>query len=161
MTTGTPRSHNGFTVVEVLISAVIFLVIMMAMYQLFTSSQANYAGGTRKANVQQNARLAMEEMVRDLRMAGYRPEDGTSNAQPVRVGTPTGIAVIGAWGTEGASNIRVYCYEAEHVEAGVTVPGQLRRRENLDSTRTWTPTRSTVTYRVRPSQTGTRCARLW
>lgn len=67
--------RNGLTMIEVLVTLTIFLVVLLAIYQLFDTSHATYASGTRKQAVQQQARLAMDEMVRALRMAGYVSEN--------------------------------------------------------------------------------------
>ena len=67
--------RKGLTMIEVLVSLTIFLVVLLAIYQLFDTSHATYESGTRKQDVQQQARLAMDEMVRRVRMAGYVPEN--------------------------------------------------------------------------------------
>jgi prepilin-type N-terminal cleavage/methylation domain-containing protein len=67
--------QKGLTMIEVLVSLVIFLIVLLAIYQLFDTSHATYQSGTRKQDVQQQARLAMDEMVRALRMAGYVSEN--------------------------------------------------------------------------------------
>ena len=77
-------SQKGLTMIEVLVSLMIFLVVLLAIYQLFDTSHATYASGTRKQDVQQQARLAMDEIVKRVRMAGYFPEnfDGGTPCRP-------------------------------------------------------------------------------
>jgi prepilin-type N-terminal cleavage/methylation domain-containing protein len=94
--------RKGLTLIEVMVSLLIFLVVLMALYQLFDTSHSTYSSGTRRQDVQQQARLAMEEIVRSLRMAGYVSEnydaltanDVTGTAR-IHVATPTALAVFG------------------------------------------------------------------
>ncbi|HSB71853.1 MAG TPA: prepilin-type N-terminal cleavage/methylation domain-containing protein [Candidatus Methylomirabilis sp.] len=109
-------SRKGLTLIEVLVSMSIFLVVLLAIYQLFDTSQATYESGTRKQDVQQQARLAMDEMVRSLRMAGYVPEnfdanvanDLTSTAR-LHLGTANAIAVFGSLDGTNQSAVFLFC----------------------------------------------------
>ncbi len=97
------RFKKGLTLVEVMVSLLIFLVVLMALYQLFETSHSTYSSGTRRQDVQQQARLAMEEIVRSLRMAGYVSEnydgDGTNDLPAgtarIHIATPNALAVFG------------------------------------------------------------------
>jgi len=61
----------GFTLMEALIATVIFLVVMYGVYIIYDVGEANYMRGSRKWDVQSQARVAMERMAREIRMAGY------------------------------------------------------------------------------------------
>lgn len=107
--------RKGLTMIEVLVSLAIFLVVLLAIYQLFDTSHATYASGTRKQDVQQQARLAMDEMVRGLRMAGYVPENydadlanDVSNSLRIHVATENFLAVFG--GLDGAAQSAVFLF---------------------------------------------------
>jgi prepilin-type N-terminal cleavage/methylation domain-containing protein len=78
------KDHRGFTLVEILIAMSTFLIVLFAIYSTFDSSQATYAAGEQRADIQQSARIAMEMMSADLRLAGY--------------GFPTGAGAITAAG---------------------------------------------------------------
>jgi prepilin-type N-terminal cleavage/methylation domain-containing protein len=122
------KSHDGFTLIEVMISLGIFLVILLAVYQVFDSSHRTYASGTRKQDAQQNARLAMDEMIRGLRMAGYYPENfdavagneiDASTVPRVQLGTNrtlatantvTALAIFGDLDGSSSSNVFLYCW---------------------------------------------------
>ncbi len=56
---------------EVLIALATFVVVMFAIYTSFEGSRATYAAGEQKADIQQNARIAMELMGADLRLTGF------------------------------------------------------------------------------------------
>lgn len=122
--------------IEVLVSVLIFLIVLLAVYQLFDVSHATYQSGTRKQDVQQQARLAMDEMIRTLRMAGYVSEnfDATignelTGTARVHLGTPTALAVFGTLDDSAysagppvipASRIFVYCRPAGTTELRFT-----------------------------------------
>lgn len=74
-------SADGFTLAEMLVSMVIFLFLLMALYSILTQSQWLRFRNDRRVNIQDNARIALELMERDLRMIGY--------------GVPTGFQVNG------------------------------------------------------------------
>lgn len=108
--------RKGLTMIEVLVSLTIFLIVLLAIYQLFDTSHATYSSGTAKQDVQQQARLAMDEMVRSLRMAGYVAEnfDATTgnelaNTARIHVGTANALAVFGSLDGSGTSAVFLFC----------------------------------------------------
>jgi prepilin-type N-terminal cleavage/methylation domain-containing protein len=66
---------GGFTLIELLIGMSIFLIVLLGIYQMFDTNRATYVSGMRKVDVQQNARVALDAITRELRMAGYFPEN--------------------------------------------------------------------------------------
>ncbi len=110
-----PRPQDGFTLVEILISLSVFLLVLLAVYELFDSSRATYSSGQTRVDVQQNARAAVDEMVRELRMAGYFPENFASPpanpllTNPIQVATNTGLAIYGEADGDGSSRYFLYC----------------------------------------------------
>ena len=111
------RRASGFTLVEALISMTIFLFILLGVSSVFITGSRLYARAERKADAQDNARLAMSEISRQLRLAGYFPENFTSPpaspllATGIRVGTDRSIAFYGDADGSGASNAFVYCLD--------------------------------------------------
>jgi prepilin-type N-terminal cleavage/methylation domain-containing protein len=108
--------QKGLTLIEVLVSLSIFLVVLLAIYQLFDTSHATYAAGTRKQDVQQQARLAMDQMVRALRMAGYVPENydtvagnELSSTARIHIATDNFLAVLGDLNGSGQTALFVFC----------------------------------------------------
>ena len=109
---------KGFTLLEVLISLTIFMMVLMGVYEVFDTSHATYTSGQRKLDVQQNARVAMDEMVRRVRMAGYFPENFPAPpaappspllSNPVRVATDAALALYGDLDGSGASQVFLLC----------------------------------------------------
>ena len=80
---------RGFTLIEILIALSTFLIVLFAVYTSFESSQATYAAGEQRADIQQSARIAMEMMSADLRLAGYGFPTG---AGAITVASPTDIS---------------------------------------------------------------------
>ena len=117
---------RGFTLIELLVAVSIFLLILLGVYELFDTNRQNYVSGTRKVDIQQNARVASDEIAREIRMAGYFPENfptppGCSpascanptnplvNPQPIQVAQNTGLAIFGDADGSGVSSIFLYC----------------------------------------------------
>ncbi len=71
--TSRTRLHDqrGFTPHEALIAAATFLFIVFAVYLVYEASRNTFARGEAKTDIQQNARMALSTMERELRMAGY------------------------------------------------------------------------------------------
>ncbi|MDD5724078.1 MAG: prepilin-type N-terminal cleavage/methylation domain-containing protein [Syntrophales bacterium] len=77
-----PESDRGFTLVEMLIAMTVGLVLLGAMYGVFTLHNKTFGTQEQIAEMQQNARATMDLMIREVRMAGYNPAeisfDGTT-----------------------------------------------------------------------------------
>lgn len=63
--------QGGFTLLEALTAASIFLVVLFGVYVVYDSGEANYSTGKRKWDVQSQARVALERLGREIRTAGY------------------------------------------------------------------------------------------
>lgn len=72
-----PRTR-GFTLLETLISAALFSLVITGVYLLYTTMQNTMNRGDLKSDLQQNARVGLDQMTREIRMAGYDPEDALS-----------------------------------------------------------------------------------
>lgn len=67
----TPRAQMGFGLVELMIALTIGLLIMAAVSSILVTSKAMYTTQDSLARLQENARFALQVMLRDIRMAGY------------------------------------------------------------------------------------------
>lgn len=78
--------QSGFTLVEILIAILAAAVFSIALYGTYKSQLTSYAQQNRVVEMQQNARGAMDIMVKEIRMAGYDPMGigglGITNVQP-------------------------------------------------------------------------------
>jgi prepilin-type N-terminal cleavage/methylation domain-containing protein len=76
---------KGFTLIELVVAMVLSFILIGAIYGTFTSQQKSYTVQDQVAETQQNARMAMNILMRDIRMAGYgMPEGGISIGQPAK-----------------------------------------------------------------------------
>jgi prepilin-type N-terminal cleavage/methylation domain-containing protein len=108
--------QRGLSLVELVISMAIFLVILLGIYQVFDTSRLTYVSGERKVDTQQNVRTALDLIAREIRMAGYFPENfdtSTANDMPspvaLQVAATNGLAIFGDADGSNASNVFVYC----------------------------------------------------
>jgi type IV pilus assembly protein PilW len=64
------RMH-GLSLVELMVALTIGLIILTAVSSLFVSSKQTYTAQDNMARLQENARFAMQFLIKDLRLAGY------------------------------------------------------------------------------------------
>ena len=71
--------ETGFTLVELM--TVIFLsgVIMAAIYSLFISQHVAFSAQEQMSELNQNLRVSMDQMSREIRLANYRNSTFTSS----------------------------------------------------------------------------------
>lgn len=67
------KSGAGFTLIELLIAMAVGLVLLGAMYGVFTMYNKSFGTQEQIAEMQQSARASMDMMTREMRMAGYNP----------------------------------------------------------------------------------------
>ena len=61
----------GFSVVELLVAMVLSLILLAGVMTLFANSRGAYETNERLARIQENGRFGLEQIVRDVRAAGY------------------------------------------------------------------------------------------
>lgn len=65
-------NKKGITLIELLIAFAIFAIVIGGIYRVFIAQTSAYTVQDHVVEVQQNIRGAMQILVRDLQMAGYR-----------------------------------------------------------------------------------------
>jgi prepilin-type N-terminal cleavage/methylation domain-containing protein len=65
------KKKNGVTLVELLIALVLSSLLIAALFRVFISQQKTYSVQDQVADMQQNVRIAIGQMTREIRMAGY------------------------------------------------------------------------------------------
>ncbi len=96
---GGPGHGRGVTLVETLVSTALFAIVIAGVYLLYTTMQSTMSRGEMKADLQQNARVAMDRMVQELRMAGYDPSGiiphlSVPPRAAIRAATPNCVAFV-------------------------------------------------------------------
>ncbi|ARN72841.1 PilW family protein [Oceanicoccus sagamiensis] len=65
-------NQQGISLIELMIAITLALILMAAAMQVLTSSRQTYELNSDIARIQENGRIAMEILVNNIRMAGYR-----------------------------------------------------------------------------------------
>ena len=68
----TPKYARGFSIVELMVAMTLSLILLAGVLSVLYSSKLTYMENERTARIQENARGAMEFLLRDLRASGYR-----------------------------------------------------------------------------------------
>jgi len=107
------KGQEGFTLVELMVVAVIMGLVMASVYGLFIDSKRSSATTEEVVDVQQNLRVALETMVADIRMAGFLiPEDEDAIAT-----TPATLSAVDTLDLNLATSTGIYA----RVTAGTNV----------------------------------------
>jgi prepilin-type N-terminal cleavage/methylation domain-containing protein len=67
------KKQSGFTLLEMLVSVLVFVLISGAMFQLLTTTQKKSQTDSQVRDTFQEARLGIDQIVRDINDAGYPP----------------------------------------------------------------------------------------
>jgi len=70
-------NRKGMTLIELLVALVVSGVLVAGVYRTFVSQQNTFTVQEQVVDMQQNVRLAINRMTRELRMAGYGRMDAT------------------------------------------------------------------------------------
>lgn len=65
------EKRNGLTLIELLLALVLSSILIAVLYRAFISQQKTYTVQDQVAEMQQNVRVAMGQMTKEIRMAGY------------------------------------------------------------------------------------------
>ena len=74
-----PSPHRGFTLLELMVATAIFLVICAAMFSLLQLSQQRYSSESQLSGSFGEARLGIDQIIRDINIAGYPAPSMFSN----------------------------------------------------------------------------------
>ena len=86
-----PRREGGFTLAEVLIASTVSMIVLIGLYLLYDVNQATLIRGEQQTDLQQNARIGMDRIVRELRLVGSDPS-GTLSGGLLIPGATTNCA---------------------------------------------------------------------
>lgn len=101
------KDSKAMTLAEVLIAMTIGVVIMVAIYALLGQNKRIYVAQSNIAEMQQNARIALDLMTREILMAGYdpfNPDYLVLRIPPILNPSSTGIRVLADLNQDGDFN---------------------------------------------------------
>jgi prepilin-type N-terminal cleavage/methylation domain-containing protein len=90
----TRKSQAGFTLIELMVSVAIFVLICGAVFELMGTTQNRFRTESQVLGAFEEARLGLDQIVRDVNDAGYPPQNHFSGAAPVNTFAASPIA----WG---------------------------------------------------------------
>jgi type IV pilus assembly protein PilW len=86
---GDARGEQGFTLVEMMIAMLLGTIILAGAYSVLSSSQQANAITEHTVELQQNARVALELLTRDFKVAGFGMTTGITGTTCTSPVTPT------------------------------------------------------------------------
>ncbi len=92
------RNEHGFSLIEMMIAAVIFILLCSAAFALLSLAQQRYQTESQVLNSFQEARFGLDEIVRDVNGSGYPPQNQFSLGPPVPPAIAYAITPV-AWST--------------------------------------------------------------
>jgi prepilin-type N-terminal cleavage/methylation domain-containing protein len=123
------RCRDGYTLIELIVVLSIFLFIVTALTRLFTSGAKAELDMNRRFQAQQEARLALDRMRRELHCASAivagADADGDGNVASLTVSLPSqcpsakGVPITVVYDTSSAGTNR---WKVRRTQSGVTVP---------------------------------------
>lgn len=75
------RGVAGFTLVELLIGLAISSILALSLWSLASTQERTYGSQDSATEMQQNLRIAMQSLTRDIMAAGLGPQSSTINGQ--------------------------------------------------------------------------------
>lgn len=106
------RHCRGFTLLETLITTALFSIVIIGVYLLYTTMQNTLSRGELKSDLQQNARVGLDRMVQELRMAGYNPSGASPGEPPLQTASQTSASFVTANPNTGAAIQVTYSFDA-------------------------------------------------
>jgi prepilin-type N-terminal cleavage/methylation domain-containing protein len=79
----TRTAQSGFTLIELMVSVAIFLLICGAVFELMGTTQNRFKTESQVLGSFEEARLGLDQIVRDVNDAGYPPQNHFSATVPV------------------------------------------------------------------------------
>jgi Tfp pilus assembly protein PilW len=123
------REERGFTLTEMMVTTVIWIVMLFALYSMFDMSIRVFGVGNNKVEAMESARLGLEKMEREIRAAYpvnsndpandhlFFSADGTDLSNPPQaMPTATQITFGNDLGAAGAGSKTIECPNPDNCE---------------------------------------------
>jgi type IV pilus assembly protein PilW len=116
----TPRcNQQGFSLVELMIAITIGFIVVGAVGYLYISASQSFRTTDNMSRMQENARLALETISRDVRMAGFV---GCGNLQNATINTIANPPVVSLSAANGITGTDFSTSTANYVGTTITRP---------------------------------------
>jgi len=125
------HSSPGFTLIELMIAMVVGLIVLGAVYNLFTVQNKQLGNQEIITEMQQNARIAMDMITRDVRLAGYNPAQTLTRCTGTTTTSSTTCVGIRSATAHSIS------FTTDIDEDGDLTPGSGNPNENIIYQRYW------------------------
>lgn len=109
------KNSGGFTLVELIVSMALSLAVLAAIAGTFTVQTRQNSAEEQMAQMQQSVRGALDVMIREIQMAGYKPAGGSFNGVQTSTATTLRIKLdLDSSGveTDGATDDISYSYDS-------------------------------------------------
>ncbi len=104
------QKQSGLTLIELMIGLVLSFIVMGLVISMFTSSLGIHGQAIKTARLNQDMRVIMDMMIRDIRRAGYWAGDNpASNPHATAISGNTAVNVFNV--TSGAGNCILLSYD--------------------------------------------------
>ncbi len=128
-----PRREGGFTLAEVLIASTVSMIVLVGLYLLYDVNQATLIRGEQQTDLQQNARIGMDRIVREIRLAGSDPQLPPIIPAPcataIQSATATSISFIADVDSDGTTEKVEYTYDPACTPNCISDPPKIRREQ--------------------------------
>ena len=91
------KGANGFSMLEMLIAALVFTVVAGSIFSILLSSQLRYQSDSGLTTAFQQANLVIDQITRDVHSAGYPPASAFGIASGACAASQAKIAMAFAW----------------------------------------------------------------
>ncbi len=98
----TPRSQQGYSIVELMVASVVGLIILSGAVTVFTGNKASQEMSSGMARIQESGRVALDILSNDIRLTGYQGcTNGTIAPEVLATLKPTiNLPMDALWGGE-------------------------------------------------------------
>ncbi|MFL0810774.1 MAG: PilW family protein [Agarilytica sp.] len=96
---------KGFTLTELMVSVALGIILVAGVIEVYSGSRQTYRTQEALARLQENARLAIEILSRDLRMSGNVGCENITNVAPAQTVGLTGMPYDNSFATWGGQRV--------------------------------------------------------
>jgi len=148
-------NDRGFTLVELMIAMAVGMIVLGAVYALFTVQSKHLANQELLTEMHQNARIALEMMVQEISMAGYNQ---TKNPATIPVPRCTNALVAAGTPCVGITNaaVNTISFATDLNGNGDTTAGTANPNENIVYDRYYSTTSPAGVYSLGRASNGSK-----